>query len=1131
MKLHMCLLALLGALQSFGDVTVGWRESKEISVSSGDETTVDGVVTIGDRGVLYKTGGGSLTLPASRIDRHAAYEIEALGGTLKLTPGAAPAPQGVPDIVSRSALWLKADANVVSEEGGTAVSRWCDARESDLSARTYPSAVASTKFTTDKPTVATRWNNPSVYFGGLGSGQGMTFKTATDADLNMTYVTTVFAVFGAFDAWSSPLGRVGENNYNSGITMSDQGLSDPDSYLYQYQHNVRGDQNGGPWTARNMIDGEFADLIWRKPPTGFHLLTSVQGVVPLCLNSLYLRRTQDKSYSGGEYLSEVIVFTNALTAAQIVSVERYLMGRWNLRYDPTEGEGGHVGLDRDVGRIGSAAGATVEIAVGDGEESAPVALSGEGHVVKTGAGKLVLGPSGEKPFAGAFELSGGSIALRGGQAPDLAVRGGDRLTAAFTPSGSGTTRAQQLAGGTEISVTRNSENAGVVRKTGDAEARLSAIDPSVSKIAVEAGTLVFSAPRTTSNYVPVSEGTVAVEVPNADFEAYGKDHPDYTLFKFTAGTPSYGWYGNNDWVRYVTFPTLLSYNLINGFAEGLSALQLKGGSKAWTFVSFPKPGVYELSLMASMRFNDNKTKHHYAVCLDGESVGIDAAKIAGHLIASKGSAWTRYTFKLTVAAAGTHLLGFRPYPAAASYYADEDYYIDDLKVNFVASPRMTPAVPVPNGDFELYTDGSAFYDGLNVNASADGWTFDTSGATSTGSENPAVALANASKYAKSSSKPTHMFASDGTTYGSTHLAFLGAGGKASTTFSMPAGTYQLVGRQANWNSEYKVNGGGASIYPSAESVVRAKVSIAGAGEINLGEVESDGHAFRDVVWATALTLDAPSEVTLTLENTSNSATLVDDLAFDVPVAIDPGELVSDGSGEQYKTSLTTWTPEWDAYYPSEPIVGNYKRRSASVLGGAQYWGYAVYSGQRVLQIGQNAGLRQTVSIPTPGLYRLRFAGKSRTDNPATAGRNPICAMLLDSAGQTNVITRVEPYGLNYAEYSAYFRVECAGEYSLVIRGLTMTDGDHTSQIDGVSIRKVLGEVSETPTMPNAEKTTIEVTAGARLQLDYPGCLRVDRLKLGGRSVHGIVDAQHYPEFISGLGSIEVPRHGLIMVVE
>ena len=1123
----VCTVALTAL--SYGDITVGWKETREISVPSGQTAAVEERVVVGDGGVLYKTGEGELTLSASRIDRQAPYSIVALNGKLKIEPGAKPEGLAVPSFVSDAAIWLKADSNL-DVAGDGQVARWLDARETNLASRRYPSALASTRFTQSKPMASNVWNNACVYFGGLGSGQGMQFKTAADSDLNLNYVTAVFAVFGAFDAWSSPLGRVGENNYNSGITMSDQGLSDPDSYLYQYQHNVRGDQNGGPWTARNMIDGEIADLLWRKPPTGFHLLTSVQGVVPLCLNSLYLRRTQDKSYSGGDFLSEVIVFTNALTAAQIVSVERYLMGRWNLRYDPTEGEGGLVGLDRDVGRIGSAAGATVEIAVGDGEESAPIALSGEGHVVKTGVGKLVLGPSGEKPFVGTFELSSGSIALRGGQAPDLFVRGGDRLTAAFTPAGSGTTRAQQLAGGTEISVTQNSESAGVVRKTGDAEARLSAVDQSVSKIAVEAGTLVFSAPHTMSNYVPVSEETVAVEVPNADFEAYGKDHPDYTLFKFTAGTPSYGWYGNNDWVRYVTFPTLLSYSLINGFAEGMSALQLKGGSKAWTFVSFPKPGVYELSLMATMRYNSNSTKHHYAVCLDGESVGIDAAKIAGHLIASKGSAWTRYTFKLTVAAAGTHLLGFRPYPAAASY-ADDDYYIDNLKVNFVASPRATPAVPVPNGDFELYADGSAFYDGLNANANAEGWTFDTSGATSTGSDNPAVVLANASKYAKSSSKPTHMFASDGTTYGSTHLAFLGAGGKASTTFLMPAGTYQLVGRQANWNSEYKINGGGTSLYPAAESIIRATVRIAGAGEVDLGEVKSAGHMFRDVVWATALTLDAPSEVTLILENVSNSATLVDDLAFDVPAAIDPGELVSDGSGEQYKMSLTTQTPEWEAYYPLEPIVGNYKRRSASVLGGAQYWGYAVYSGQRVLQIGQNAGLRQTVSIPTPGLYRLRFAGKSRTDNPANTGRNPIYAMLLDSTSQTNVITQVEPYGLNYAEYSACFRVDRAGEYTLVIRGLTMTDGDHTSQIDGVSIRKVLGEVSETPTMPNAEKTTVEVAVGARLQLDYPGCLRVDRLKLGGRSVHGIVDSRRYPEFISGLGAIEVPRHGLLVIVK
>lgn len=1114
---------------SYGDITVGWKETRELSVPSGQTAAVEERVVIGDGGVLYKTGKGELTLPASRIDRQGPYSIVALDGKLKIEPGEKPEGLDVPSVVSGAAIWLKADSNL-DVAGDGQVTRWSDARETSLASRRYPSALASTRFTQSKPMTSNVWNNACVYFGGLGSGQGMQFKTAADSDLNLNYVTAVFAVFGAQETWSSPLGCVGVNNYNSGIVMSTADLSNPDSYFFQYEHGMRGDQNGGVWTARNMIDGEARDLFWTKPPKGFHLLSSVMGTAPLSLNSLYLRRTQDKSYSGGDFLSEVIVFTNALTAAQIVSVEHYLMGKWNLRYDPTEGpDGGIVGLDRDVGHVGSAAGATVEFDVAENEESSPVSLNGEGTIVKNGPGTLVLGPSGDKTFAGQFRLNEGRVILRGGLAPDLVVSGGDEIASDYLSHGRDASRAEQLSAGVALSVARNAAGAGIVRKTGEGEARVSEVSANVAAIKVDAGKLVLSAPLTTDQYETPEAETVSVTVANADFEEYGRLNPSYTLQKFTDGVELCGWYGNSDWVRYAPFSTLLSYSLIDGPAEGKSALQLKGGSKAWTFVDFPCSGEYEVSVMSTKRFNDKNSAYHYALCLEKDGTSVDAARVVGHLISSKGSAWTRYQFKVNVNESGRHLLGFRPYPAASSYYADDDFYFDDLKVHYVAARRHVPTVGIPNGDFEEYAAGSQFYDGLNKNATPEGWSFDYSGASVSSDSNPAVALANASRYAKSAAKPTHMFASDGASYGSSHLVFVGEGGRARTTFRVPAGTYQLTGRLACWNSEYDLGGSRTAFL--ATSRVHADVVISDK-VTSLGEATTLSHAFTTVAWGGAFTLDEEMDVTLILSGDASAVSLVDDLALDAVTNVDRGELVKDGSGEQYGSTMTQAT-EWNVFFPAEGEQGGYKRRSHLLLGAASVWGYTAYSGQRALQIGENAGLKQAVTFPSAGVYCLRFAGKTRSDNPQGSGRNPICAMLLSASGATNVITRVKPFSCNYAEYAAYFKVETAGTYDLVLRGTTLPgqsgDSDRASQIDGVSIRKVSGDLAEFPRMPKAMDTEISVARGACIQLDYPGQMRVGAVKLGGVKAYGVIDAEHYPDYVTGMGSLLTREPGLLVI--
>ena len=178
-----------------GDVTVGWRSAASRAVADGEAATFSDRLTVGDGGVFCKLGAGTLTLPLSQVDRQRPYAVDALEGTLALAPGAASADATPPTfIASKAAFWVDATPGnglqTEDDDGTTRVTRWCDVREADPANRAYPSALPGIVATgaanaqTDNPVVTNVYGNAAVYFGGLGSGQYMAFKTAADAALS-----------------------------------------------------------------------------------------------------------------------------------------------------------------------------------------------------------------------------------------------------------------------------------------------------------------------------------------------------------------------------------------------------------------------------------------------------------------------------------------------------------------------------------------------------------------------------------------------------------------------------------------------------------------------------------------------------------------------------------------------------------------------------------------------------------------------------------------------------------------------------------------------------------------------------------------------------------------------------------
>ncbi len=79
----------------------------------------------------------------------------------------------------------------------------------------------------------------------------------------------------------------------------------------------------------------------------------------------------------------------------------------------------------------------------------------------------------------------------------------------------------------------------------------------------------------------------------------------------------------------------------------------------------------------------------------------------------------------------------------------------------------------------------------------------------------------------------------------------------------------------------------------------------------------------------------------------------------------------------------------------------------------------------------------------------------------------------------------------------------------------------------MSLRALQGTFDRSP--PFDRDMSISVADGAFLRLDFEGTNRVDRVRLGGQSAMGIIDAASYPDFICGDGALETLAKGTVIL--
>ena len=1134
-------------------ISIDWGEIDGVTVQDeGDTVTQDGNIVISDGGEFVKSGEGTLVLPLDKIDKTFDYKLRAAEGRLTVKAGSSfvPSPEVPSCIATKARLWLDAsadnDGSVVFDPDSKIVSRWCDRRETDKENPTmvYAQPALTAEAVTKLPqTYVTKDDRPAVYFGGMDktSGSFMRF-TANGSAVTINFIRHAFVVHGCYLCWNAPLGNFADpRDY-----FTDDSLANPVGRKSHYLWY--GQCSPGCFTARHYLDGERFDPYSVGPKIGFQLLESeyegkLSAAKNLFCNNDVLRR------AGGDYLSEVILFTNQLSVAERLDVERYLMRKWGLGTAIAQPGKGELEVAPEA-----------EVSFDESNRITNFVLTGVGQVVKSTETPLYIEAGLFNSYHGEIDLQGGELRVVKGSVPSMKLAGGDLVkTEKYNYKDSQTdltnfTKYAEMV----IKVTRTAQGAaaGTIQKQGAEEIGVTSLPSDLKKLVVSEGMFALRGAETNSGLVV--EAAIRAYIPNADFEEPCQANRSYNRCLFAKEVKTNHWTrdGLEDLVGYLvedysagdvfgTNPHSRGTFSPFPIRQGAQALIICNRGSAYTDEAyFPKSGYYELSLLESSRYpiynatNPQMANGSYEIRI-GDTWSTAQTK-AVRRIANAG-AYSRVKVKLGYIEAGTHVFGFK---GASWMTGDGAVLIDDVEVSFVGETPEIGLVEIPNGDFEDVTNRTiAVADKVNpymiplrtATNEAIGWTL-----ANDDTDKPAVAVVSATAPAPYKSDTTDMRFSDTADglYGSVHLSFHGTGGSATTTFTVPAGTYKLRGKLARWGGTWN------SVDCRADNpTIKATVSVDG-GEIDLGNVIENSHMMHEWCWPNVFTVAESGEVTLTLRQTvASTAVMVDELTLvDVARNEELGEELIVNGGFETGASTSEFSP-WvrvSGTFGSSNVnrVDPWADLAATPGNKTPHqFGPVPYDGLYYVRIVNDAGLYQTVTLEK-GLYRLSFA----THDRFTGGYNNerFAAWLGDTSGNKVLdigCAEVETY--NDIEHVWQFRVAESGTYRLYLQGTDYwkeqyaeDSKNHTSMLDGVSLRRVRDTEAQ-PTMPSEMK--VEVAEGAQLRLDYDGEVTVGQISLGGTVLDydTEVSAANYPEFIQGRGvlkSVKPPLKGMLLLI-
>lgn len=1123
------------------DVSVGFREVGGIGVEADGSQTVDGKLTLSPEATFYKTGAGTLTVPSSSVDSPNGYSINVLKGKMVLSGAAAEAsaPTAPAVVTEKAALWL--DASTLTE--GAAVSTWDDVRGAG-----YASAIAKQRISkvdqteVDPPVVATTNGSRGVYFGGK-SGKWMSFQQ-NGSTKTFSKTHHFFVVHSVYQTYGAVLGyTVGSRGHGLLTTADSNGvLTSPFDSNMHYLIAGRGDLDWCNFQGRFFLDGRLFDPRTSQISRGASLLEGDLQAMPETFDAIYRNyfETYSQETPGGDYVHEVLLFTCPLTEAERLDVERYLLNKWKLPQTEmlmsSKGPRQIAHPPRGTGLVKVAEGASVEVTAAADETTAPFQFDGEGEVVKKGAGTLKIGGGAARPFAGSFELEEGDLLVHGGAMPPVTVRAGEAWDAASWPA----TRAQTIAGdaASGIRVSKTATSALHASKTGAGELLVAGVEAGTGRINVEKGVLHFAAKECDAVKPDTDIGADEVEIPNHSFEM---------PFTIKDNARLYNWSSLNGWfndsgdtsVQYVTsanpgYSAWSAYSL----PDGTNALMIVLSGYGYTKITVPRAGEYEVSFFAASRYGSSRG----ASSGDFGKRSTVEVRFNDHCIGKvqvNQGAYTKFRYRFTVTSdeAGVEKkFGFK----SLQSYSDNCMIIDDVHIRAVAEAARADAVKVPGGDFEdsaYYnpdgTAGSRFSSAFCRFMTSPDW--DLTIAADAPNQNPTngyVAICTAGTPTLYGVAYTDRFTpfypqADGRC-GSGVLGFIGSYGMATTknTFKLPKGKWLLrAALMENGGAYHAAFGVGEKSFGTTPVKVEAKLTRNGQVS-SLGTISTSSHLMQSCTWPTVVevTADEGEEILLAVSQTvASGACLLDDLEFVPATAGDPERNLFPNADFERSVSFVTW-----AY----PTTNTYSSSTGRFRYSTDSWAFGldVVNGDFCMRLHNHAGIYETVDFPGAGLYRITVPAHPRPDGTSYAHKSLRASVVLNDGSELVIFDQPIPFNPAFQEVSYLFRMPETGSHQVRIVGVPypVDNANYNTMIDNIRLTKVEEKGLRPPQV--AEDTALAVKAGAKLGLDYEGTVTVRSLKLGDTSVHGTVKASDYPDYLTGMGQVEVKPIGLTLIV-
>ena len=1113
-------------------IYVGTGEKIVHEVASDSELTDN--LTIAPRGKLEKTGKGELTIPTSKIVQGWPASISVTEGSLKVSPkpaSSAVIPESVPAVMQNAAVWFdsKTETSFKTNEAGE-ITTWCDVRETGNPENGYAfiRAITNNAITNLCPELRERDGIKGLYFHGYASGCWMNL-VKTDGSQATVNSWNVFAVQGQFDKYGPLFGhRTASNGQKTLAFVPGNSVG---TYLPMWTFYCL--DIPAMHAARTYIDGEEVDAFTTErqvfPSTRFSLLEveflKGPGAFQCFFNDRnYWNSTVVSGFTqkagdrvGGEYICEIVAFTNALTAAERIQVEQYLQNRWF-----------GVPRPRSVS-VFAAKDTSVELVQSlEGSENLDFKVEGAGDILMWGSSGLMSVADG---FMGRIALKGGSVQMK--SSFPYAIENGRVIDSGFSYDG----RTVSVSDG----------EVGVFEKSGSGDLRLNEVPSDVKKLSVQDGELCLEVSRSTPPDLLGNRNVVTGIIPNASFEI-GIGATDILQHLGNGGFQ--GWYsimgeGGNPtqlaWVNHSAYKGGMNNNSIywrlpESVPDGECVLAISKAATVWTTITLPQDGVYALTFKASARMDVSKIGQVLKIAV-GESQ--ESLKVVGYFRhPSPLGKFLPYRYVLPRLEAGDHKLWFR----CVDPGMDKTSLFDDFRLTLIPDSEL---YEVPNGSFEEFKGSYGDFPEPSkfVKENFDSlahWTIEQSPLTEaeylalkskmtvnyigTGPVTPEMLSTN-----RSSGLPPFYNMREGD--GSMVQLYLKNGSSASVTFKPRKGRYIVQSDIGLWRCTQDF---------AIEMDALAKVSIAGV-ETDIGRLEiMNDYTMKPRRFPKAFYVDGTTSVTLTISSQMNWKSvnfkyIVGQLLFDnvklVPSDSEAFEnLVTDGSFFSTKKQ----NPVNSDYWKSSASTNGYNAQTILCSDGSvQAYGASWHDHDYAAVIVDNSRIFQNISFYESGRHRLSVAARKRVSwgSPTEKESCPV-RFWIARDGNTNEIARFSPSVTNFTMYSWAFDVPCSGDdWVFGVEGLGATEAypgvDMNTLIDDISI--VYEPISANgPNIPDALE--IDVAQGAKLRLDYPGLCTVKKVRLGGMKRSGEISAKTFPEHIAGDGALYVIPTGTVLTI-